>query len=88
MDASGKLQIARPGSSGGLEFGSSGPRIMTQSASPEGVVSAPVGSEVINTTDGSKYDKIDGTGSTGWALRVSGAGYVEDTQVMMMMGVL
>jgi hypothetical protein len=76
------------GYTAGLEFGTSGPRIMTGTTSPEGSVTAPVGSEVINTSDGSKYDKISGTGNTGWALRVNGAGYVEDTQVMMMMGVL
>lgn len=76
------------GYTAGLEFGTSGPRIMTGTTSPEGSVTAPVGSEVINTSDGSKYDKISGTGNTGWSLRVNGAGYVEDTQVMMMMGVL
>lgn len=76
------------GYTAGLEFGTSGPRIMTGTTSPEGTVTAPVGSEVINTSDGSKYDKISGTGNTGWSLRVNGAGYVEDTQVMMMMGVL
>lgn len=84
-----KVTIGAAGSTGGLEFGSSGPRIMTASSNPEGSITAPIGSEVINTTDGTKYDKISDTaGSTGWAVRVSGAGYVEDTQVMMMMGVL
>lgn len=87
--ATGKITLASVGSLAGLEFGSNGPRIMTATSHPEGVITAPIGSEVINTTDGTKYDKMSDTaGNTGWAPRVSGAGYVEDTQVMMMMGVL
>ncbi len=36
------------------------------SGSPEGVVSARVGAEYVNTDTGATYRKISGTGSTGW----------------------
>lgn len=38
------------------------------SGSPEGVVSAPIGSEWNDTTNGVKYMKKTGTGNTGWKL--------------------
>ncbi len=58
---------AEGGSNAGLEFGSSGPRIMSGTGSPEGAVTAPIGSVWINTSDGVRYDKISGTGNTRWS---------------------
>lgn len=49
--------------------GPSGPLVLTGTGSPEGVVTAPVGS-VFHRTDGgagtSLYIKESGTGATGW----------------------
>jgi microcystin-dependent protein len=65
--SSGKVTIGSVGSNAGLEFGSSGPRIMSGTGSPEGAVTAPIGSVWINTSDGVRYDKISGTGNTRWS---------------------
>lgn len=86
----GKITFRAVGSSAVLELGSNGPRIMASSGIPEGVVAAPVGSEWTDTATGIKYAKMAGTGTTGWSPQtpISQQGYVEETQVMMMMGVL
>ena len=44
VDDSGKVTFGDVGASAGLELGSSGPRVMSGTGSPEGVVTAPVGS--------------------------------------------
>jgi hypothetical protein len=46
-----------------------GPTISSGTGSPEGAVTAPVGSEYTNESNGDKYDKRSGTGNTGWAAR-------------------
>lgn len=54
----------------GLEFGSSGPRMMVGTGSPEGNVTAPAGSEWRQTDDSSltylRWYKASGSGNTGW----------------------
>src|SRR5690606_12143876 len=54
----------------GLEFGTSGPREMVGTGSPEGVVTAPPGSEWRQTDDSAltylRWYKATGTGNTGW----------------------
>ncbi len=57
----------------GFVVGSSGPKIMSGTGSPESVVTAPVGSEWIRT-DGATlgdftYQKRSGTGNTGWVVK-------------------
>lgn len=88
--ATGKITFRAVDSSAGLELGSNGPRIMVGTGTPEGSVTAPVGSEWTDTNTGIKYAKMAGTGTTGWSPQtpISQQGYVEETQVMMMMGVL
>jgi hypothetical protein len=44
------------------------------SGSPEGVVTAPVGSLYIDTDNGSVYSKTAGTGNIGWAALAGGGG--------------
>ena len=49
--------------------GSGGPRILSGSGSPEGVITAPAGSIYLNELGGSgvtHWDKESGTGNTGW----------------------
>lgn len=41
--------------------------------SPEGLITAPVGSEYTDLNNGNKYSKTSGTGNTGWVLIGSGA---------------
>ena len=68
----GRVRLGDAGSAGGLEFGSSGPRIMSGSGSPNSVVSAPVGSLWLRTDGGSNttlYVKESGTGNTGWVAK-------------------
>lgn len=65
--ASGKFTVGSVGATAGLEFGSSGPRIMAGTGSPESVVSAPVGSLWLRTDSSTTlYVKQTGTGNTGW----------------------
>ena len=63
----GKVTFGDVGTSAGLEFGSSGPRLMVGTGSAEGAVSAPVGSEW-KRTDGQTQFKEAGTGNTGWVV--------------------
>ena len=70
--ATGKVTLGDVGSTAGLEFGSSGPRIMSGTGSPESVVTAPVGSLWLRTDGGASttlYVKQTGTGNTGWAAK-------------------
>lgn len=55
------LAAAASGSSGGL----------AGSGSPEGVVTAPVGTTYYDTTSGSFYVKRTGTGNTGWQVLIT-----------------
>ena len=67
--ASGRVTLGDVGASAGLEFGSSGPRIMAGAGSPESVVSAPVGSLWLRTDGGAGttlWVKESGAGNTGW----------------------
>lgn len=48
--------------------------------SPEGVVTAPVGSLYRNTTNGDVYSKTSGTGNTGWA-KVGGSAKVGEAEI-------
>ena len=65
--ATRKVTVSTPGATAGLEFGSSGPRIMAGTGSPESVVSAPVGSLWLRTDSSTTlYVKQTGTGNTGW----------------------
>jgi len=65
----GKVTIGAVGATAGLEFGASGPRDMAGSGSPEGVVTAPIGSTWRRTNGGASttlYVKESGSGNTGW----------------------
>ena len=61
----------------GLELGSSGPRVMSGTGSPEGVVTAPVGSQWTDTaatTGAIKWIKASGAGNTGWVVEYGNTG--------------
>ena len=63
----------------GLEFGTSGPRIMAGTGDPNGAVSAPPGSAWTQTdADGRKWHKASGTGNTGW-LPEQGIRFIQTT---------
>lgn len=66
----GKTTLYGIGSTAGLEFGSSGNRIMRGTGSPESAVTAPIGSVWYQTDDATftvlKWVKLSGTGNTGW----------------------
>ncbi len=69
--STGKVNLGNVGATAGLELGASGPRIMSGSGSPEGVATAPVGSQWVDTSNGFIYRKSSGSGNTGW---VNGGG--------------
>lgn len=50
----------------GLRYGADGPTDTSGAGSPEGVVTAPVGSSYRDTSSGSLYMKTSGAGNTGW----------------------
>lgn len=66
--STGKVTVGSPGA--GFEYGASGPRDMTGTGSPEGVVTAPAGSTWRQTNHATlgycKWVKLSGTGNTGW----------------------
>lgn len=68
--STGKLTLDGVGSAAGLEFGSSGPRIMAGAGSPESVVAAPAGSVWLQTDatlgPAALWWKGSGSGNTGW----------------------
>jgi len=75
--ATGKTTFGSVGASAGLELGSSGPRVMSGTGSPEGVVTAPVGSTWLDTaatTGAVKWIKASGTGNTGWKVEYGDTG--------------
>lgn len=49
-----------------LEFGKNGPTTTFSTSNPEGVVTAPPGSEHRNSSTGTVWRKTSGTGNTGW----------------------
>jgi len=75
--ATGKATLGRVGATAGLELGASGPRVMSGTGSPEGVVSAPVGSQWTDTaatTGAIQWIKATGTGNTGWVVQYGDTG--------------
>jgi hypothetical protein len=75
--STGRWTFGSVGASAGLELGSSGPRIMSGTGSPEGVVTAPVGSQWIDTaatTGAVKWIKASGASSTGWVVEYGDTG--------------
>ena len=75
--ATGKATLGRVGATAGLELGSSGPRVMSGTGSPEGVVTAPVGStwtDTAATTGAIQWIKATGTGNTGWVVQYGDTG--------------
>jgi len=75
--STGKWSFRDVGATAGLELGTSGPRIMSGTGSPEGVVTAPVGSQWIDTaatTGAVAWRKASGTGSTGWKVEYGDTG--------------
>lgn len=62
----------------GIELASSGPRIMSGTGSPEGVVTAPVGSirfQTDSTVGVTHWRKATGSGNTGWVVLAGDTGY-------------
>ena len=56
----------------GLRIGAAGPTLTTGTGSPEGVVTAPIGSLYLNLSGGASttlYVKTSGTGNTGWTAK-------------------
>jgi hypothetical protein len=56
----------------GMRIGATGPTITTGTGSPEGVVTAPIGSLYLNLSGGASttlYVKTSGTGNTGWTAK-------------------
>jgi len=83
--ATGKATLGRVGATAGLELGASGPRIMSGTGSPEGVVSAPVGSQWTDTaatTGAIQWIKATGTGNTGWVVQYGDTGWRNVTASM------
>lgn len=75
--STGKTTLGSVGATAGLELGASGPRVMSGTGSPEGVVTAPVGSTWIDTnatTGAIKWIKASGTGNTGWVVEYGNTG--------------
>lgn len=82
--ATGKVTIDSAGTTAGLELGSSGPREMVGTGSPEGAVTAPAGS-VWRQTDHATFGylrwiKNSGTGSTGWIISPEGRIWCQGTR--------
>jgi len=79
--ASGRVTLGDVGSTAGLEFGSSGPRMMVGTGSPEGAVTAPAGSQWWQTDHATfgyvRWVKDSGTGNTGWLLAPDGRVWVQ-----------
>lgn len=76
--SSGRWTIGSVGASAGLEYGASGPRDMVGTGSPEGVVTAPVGStwrDTNATTGAVTWIKASGSGNTGWKVNYGDTGW-------------
>lgn len=66
------------GNTGGIHIGGSGPQILSGTGSPEGVVTAPVGStwrDTNATTGAVKWIKASGAGNTGWKVEYGDTGF-------------
>ena len=75
--ATGKVTVGSVGASAGIELGTSGPRDMVGTGSPEGVVTAPVGStwrDTNATTGAVSWIKASGSGNTGWKVAYGNTG--------------
>lgn len=75
VTSSGAVQAA---AASGFVVGSGGPKILGGTGSPEGVVTAPVGSTYIDTaatTGAIKWIKATGTGNTGWVVEYGDTGW-------------
>jgi len=75
--STGRWTFGSVGATAGLELGAAGPRIMSGTGSPEGVVTAPVGSQWTDTaatTGAVKWIKATGTGNTGWVVEYGDTG--------------
>lgn len=69
--SSGLFSLGSVGATAGLELGTSGPRMMSGTGSPEGAVTAPVGSiwfQTDSTVGVSHWRKASGAGNTGWVV--------------------
>jgi hypothetical protein len=69
VEAGGVVQV------GSVRFGAAGPTQLTGSGSPEGVITAPVGSIYLRTGGGDGtafYSKETGAGNTGWVAKSGG----------------
>lgn len=76
--STGKVRLGSVGATAGLELGSSGPRMMSGTGSPEGVVTAPVGSiwfQTDSTVGVSHWRKASGSGNTGWKVMAGDTGW-------------
>ena len=76
--ATGKTTLGSVGATAGLELGASGPRVMSGTGSPEGVVTAPVTStwtDTVATTGAIQWIKASGTGNTGWVVQYGDTGW-------------
>ena len=65
------------GNTGGIHIGGSGPQILSGTGSPEGVVTAPVGSQWTDTaatTGAVSWIKASGSGNTGWKVAYGNTG--------------
>ncbi len=89
--ATGKTTLGSVGATAGLELGSSGPRVMSGTGSPESVVTAPVGSTWTDTaaTNGAiQWIKATGTGNTGWVVQYGDTGARNVTSLKNVIGTL
>ena len=74
ITSSGAVQA---GAETGFVVGANGPKILSGTGSPEGVVTAPVGSTWLDTaatTGAVKWIKASGTGNTGWKVEYGDTG--------------
>lgn len=86
--STGKTTFGSVGATAGLELGTSGPRVMSGTGSPESTVTAPVGSiwyQTDSTVGVTHWRKATGTGNTGWVVMAGDTGWrkivVSDTAV-------
>ena len=69
--ANGRVTLYDSGATAGLALGSNGPRMMSGTGSPEGTVSAPIGSiwfQTDSTVGVTHWRKATGAGNTGWVV--------------------
>lgn len=79
LSAGGVVQASSSSSTGGFRLGSTGPKWVSGAGTPEGVVTAPIGSMYSRTDGGANtsiYRKETGTGNTGWVATSTATGGV------------